>query len=100
MAPTQLNLPSAQLAAFCQRHHIRRLAIFGSALRADFGPDSDIDVLVEFEPGHTPGLGFFTVQRALSDLLGRTVDLHTPQFLSPAIREQVLAAAWDAYVAA
>lgn len=66
-----LNVPPETLEAFCRRHHIRKLSLFGSALRGDFGPDSDLDVLVEFEPGHTPGLAFFGMQDELSDLLGR-----------------------------
>ena len=82
------QLESAALTEFCRRHHIRRLALFGSVLRADFRPDSDVDVLVEFEPGHTPGLAFFDVEAELSRLLGRRVDLNTPQFLSPRIRSK------------
>ena len=88
------------LAAFCRRHGIRRLAVFGSALRADFGPDSDIDVLVEFEPGRTPGLAFFAMQEDLSRMFGRTVDLHTPASLSRHFRDEVLTEAQDQYVAA
>ena len=88
------------LAAFCRRHGIRRLAVFGSALRADFGPDSDIDVLVEFEPGRTPGLAFFAMQDDLSRMFGRTVDLHTPASLSRYFRDAVLTEAQDQYVAA
>ncbi len=86
-------LPQDAIAAFCRRHHITRLALFGSILRDDFGPQSDIDVLVEFEPGHVPGLDFFAMQDELSTVLGRQVDLHTPQFLSPYFREQVRAEA-------
>ena len=85
--------PPGALADFCRRHHIRRLAIFGSALRQDFRPDSDLDILVEFEPGHTPGLAFFEIQEELSRLFGRRVDLNTPQFLSPRFREAVRAQA-------
>jgi predicted nucleotidyltransferase len=69
------------------------LAVFGSALREDFRPDSDLDLLVEFEPGHTPGLAFFGMEQELSELLGRKVDLNTPQFLSPYFRDKVLAEA-------
>jgi hypothetical protein len=87
--------------AFCQRHHIARLALFGSALRDDFGPDSDVDVLVEFQPGHVPGLDFVSMERELSGLLqGRRVDLVTPKFLNARIREQVLREAEPLYVAA
>ncbi len=88
-----LEIEPGTLAQFCRRHHIRRLALFGSALRSDFRPDSDIDVLVEFEPGHTPGLTFFDIEAELSRLLGRKVDLNTPQFLSPRFRHRVQAEA-------
>jgi len=77
------------LSVFCQRHHIRRLSLFGSVLREDFGPESDVDILVEFEDGHTPGLSFFTMERELSDILGHKVDLNTPGFLGAGIRERV-----------
>lgn len=78
-------------AEFCLQRHIRRLALFGSVLRDDFGPESDVDVLVEFEPGHTPGLALIQIQDELSALLGgRSVDLVTPKFLHPRIREQIL----------
>ena len=86
--------------AFCRHNSVHRLAIFGSALRDDFGPNSDIDVLIEFEPGRTPGLKFFSMQDELSRLFGRTVDLHTPASLSRYFRDQVLAEAEDQYVAA
>ncbi len=97
---TPIDLPREALATFCRRHHIRKLAIFGSALREDFGPQSDLDVLVEFEPGHAPGLAFFAMQEELSALLGRQVDLNTPQFLSPYFRDEVLAEAEVQYAAA
>ena len=87
------------IAAFCRKHHIRRLAFFGSVLRDDFGPDSDVDVLVEFEPRHIPGLAFFGMERELSELLGHRVDLSTPGFLSPHFRHEVLAEAEVQYVA-
>lgn len=88
------------LAAFCRRHHVRRLAFFGSVLRDDFAPASDVDVLVEFESGHVPGLAFFAMEAELSDILGRKVDLNTPGFLSRYFRDQVLAEAEAQYVAA
>jgi predicted nucleotidyltransferase len=81
------------LQAFCRRHYIRHLALFGSGLGDDFDEDSDIDLLVLFEPGHVPGLDFFAMEAELSRLLGHPVDLNTPQFLSPAFRDQVLAEA-------
>ena len=90
---TKVDLPKEKIADFCRRHHIRKLAVFGSALREDFRPDSDLDVLVEFDPGHTPGLAFFGMEQELSELLGRKVDLNTPQFLSPYFRDKVLAEA-------
>lgn len=83
-----------KLARFCRKHHIRRLALFGSVLRDDFGPDSDVDVLVEFEPGHVPGYAIITIQDELSVLLGgRKVDLLTPGSLSPFIRERIMSEA-------
>ena len=89
----KVALPKEKIADFCRRHHIRKLAVFGSALREDFRPDSDLDVLVEFDLGHTPGLAFFGMEQELSELLGRTVDLNTLQFLSPYFRDKVLAEA-------
>ena len=87
-----------KLAEFCRRNHIRKLALFGSVLREDFGPDSDVDMLVEFEPGHVPGLRFFTLETELSKLIGRRVDLNTPAFLSPYFRDRALAEAEVQYV--
>lgn len=85
---------------FCRRHHIRRLAFFGSVLRNDFRPESDVDVLVEFEPGHVPGLAFLSMEEELAQILGRKVDLNTPGFLSPYFRDQVLAEAEVQYAQA
>jgi predicted nucleotidyltransferase len=91
----KLTIDKDGIAAFCRRHHIVRLAIFGSALRDDFRPDSDIDVLVDFEPGRVPG--FFRlsdIQEELSELFaGREVDLRTPQDLSRYFRDEVVAQA-------
>ncbi|RJP64685.1 MAG: nucleotidyltransferase [Candidatus Abyssobacteria bacterium SURF_17] len=78
---------------FCLKHYIKRFSVFGSALREDFGPASDVDVLVEFEAGHVPGLAFFEMETELSALIGRKVDLHAPQFLSRYFRDEVLAEA-------
>lgn len=86
----QLHIPQPEIRDFCERHHIRKLSIFGSALRADFGPESDVDVLVEFEEGHVPGFDFFEMQIELSGILGRQVDLNTPSFLSHFFRDRVL----------
>lgn len=85
----RINLDQSKIEDFCRRSNIRRLAFFGSVLRDDFRPDSDVDVLVEFEPEHVPGLAFFSMEAELSNLLGRKVDLNTPQFLSPEIRRKV-----------
>ena len=95
-----IAIPREKIAQLCRRYRIRRLALFGSILREDFGPDSDIDILVEFEPGATPGFGFITIQDELSDLLGRPVDLHTPATLSRHYRERVLHEARPLYDAA
>ena len=100
MSP-HVAIDHAAVSAFCRRHHIVRLALFGSVLRDDFRPDSDIDVLVEFQPGHVPGLRFVSIEREFSDLLrGRRVDMVTPKFLNPRIRDHVLRSAESLYVAA
>jgi predicted nucleotidyltransferase len=90
-----IALPRDRLDEFCRRNHIARLSLFGSVLREDFRPDSDVDVLVEFEEGHTPGfLGLARMEEELSEILGgRKVDLRTPQDLSRYFREEVLDAA-------
>jgi len=87
-----ITVDRSRLAEFCRRHHIRRLALFGSALREDFGEESDVDMLVEFEPGHMPGLlGMARLERELSHILGgRKVDLRTPEDLSRYFRDEVL----------
>jgi len=92
-----LDIPEDKIAAFCRRNHIRRLALFGSILHGEFRPESDVDLLVEFEPGCVPGLKFFELEQELSDLLGRKVDLNTPQCLSRYFREEVVAEAEDVY---
>ena len=97
---SKINVPNDSIADFCRRNHIRRLALFGSVLRGDFTPKSDVDVLVEFEIGHTPGLSFFAMQRELSAIIARNVDLNTPEDLSPYFRKQVLEEAEVLYVAA
>ncbi len=96
----RIPLDRIRIEQLCRLHHIRKLALFGSVIRDDFGPGSDVDVLVEFETGHTPGLGFFRIQSELSDLLGRKVDLNTAGFLSKYFRDRVLAQAEVVYVAA
>lgn len=90
------------LAVFCRQHGIRRLALFGSALREDFGPDSDVDVLVEFEAGRRIGFfGLFEIEEALGVFFhGRRVDLRTPEDLSPYFRSEVVASSRPLYDAA
>ena len=84
----------AEIADFCRRHHIRWFALFGSVLTDHFRPDSDIDVLVKFEPGHTPGLAIFDIEDELSALFGgRKVDLVSRKYLNRWIRKRVLAEA-------
>ena len=91
---TRIPVDKAELAAFCRRHHIRRLSLFGSVLRDDFGADSDVDVLVEFEPGHTPGLAVVDVEDELSALFGgRKVDMANPKYLNRRLKDRVLAEA-------
>jgi uncharacterized protein len=85
----KLEIPDEVIAGFCRRHHIRRMSFFGSVLRDDFRCNSDVDVLVEFEPGKTPGFGFIDVENELSELLGRKVDLHTPGSLHPRILKRI-----------
>ncbi len=96
----RIVIPREQIGEFCRRNHIRKLALFGSVLRDDFRPDSDVDVLVEFEPGHVVGFfKLFDMQEELSKLLGgRTVDLRTPQELSRYFRDEVVATAEVQYV--
>jgi predicted nucleotidyltransferase len=90
----------SKVAEFCRRHHIRKLSLFGSVLRDDFRPDSDVDVLVEFEPGHVPGFfGLAGMELELTELIGRRVDLRTPGDLSRYFRDQVVAAAEVQYAA-
>jgi uncharacterized protein len=96
----RVEIPKEQIEAFCRRNHIRRLAFFGSVLRDDFTPESDVDVLVEFEPGARVGLRFFGMEQELSEILGRKVDLNTPGFLSKYFRDEVIAEAEVLYDAA
>jgi len=96
----KLGISSNAIVHFCQRHHIRKLAIFGSALRDDFGDESDVDVLVEFLPGHVPGFfRLFDMEEELTELFGgRKADLRTPQDLSRYFRDEVVATAEVQYV--
>jgi len=96
-----ISIDHISLAALCRRHHIRRLSLFGSVLRPDFRPDSDVDVLVEFEPGQVPGfLALYEVEAELSKLLGgRKVDLVTQRSLNRRLRDRVLSSAEVEYAA-
>jgi hypothetical protein len=95
-----LEIDKEQVAAFCRKHHIRKLAFFGSVLRADFKEDSDVDVLVEFEPEHIPGLlALAGMEREFSHIIGRKADMRTPEDLSRYFREQVVRNAFVQYAA-
>ncbi len=97
----RIDIPKEEIAAFCQRYHIRRMALFGSVLRDDFTPESDVDVLVDFELDRTPGLEFITIQDELSEILGRQVDLHTFEGIERSRnwlrREEILSSAEAVY---
>ena len=96
-----IELDTPEINALCREHGMARLALFGSVLRDDFGPASDVDVLVEFEPGRTPGImAMATLEQELGALLGRRVDLRTPAELGRHIREQVLREAVTQYAQA
>jgi len=100
MTRARIDIPAKRIAEFCRQNRIRRLALFGSVLRDDFGPDSDVDVLVEFEPDARVGLRFFELEQELAEVFGRKVDLSTPGFLSRYFRDEVLAEAEVHYDAA
>ncbi|MBI3973310.1 MAG: nucleotidyltransferase domain-containing protein [Chloroflexi bacterium] len=100
LAESRVRLDQEILREFCRRHHIARLSLFGSVLREDFRLDSDVDVLVEFEPGHAPGyLRLAAAALELDELLGREVDLHTPGSLSRYFRDEVIDSAEPLYAA-
>jgi uncharacterized protein len=99
MVAAAIPIPQEKIAEFCQRHHITKMALFGSVLRDDFGPNSDVDVIVEFDPAHIPGLAFFSMQDELADIFGKEVDLHTPAELKKYFKH-VLQEARTIYVAA
>ena len=102
MKKSKISLPTQKIAEFCKKNHIAKLSLFGSVLRDDFQMDSDIDFLVEFEPGKVPGLiSYCRMERELSEILGnRKVDLRTPQELSKYFRGEVLAQAEVQYASA
>ncbi len=92
-----INLSPETIQQFCQRYSIRKLSLFGSVLRDDFTKESDVDVLVEFEPGKTPGLAIITMEDELSNIINRQIDLRTIADLSRYFRDQVLAEAMVIY---
>jgi predicted nucleotidyltransferase len=94
-----ISIPSEKIKSFCQRSHIRKLAFFGSVLRDDFRPDSDVDVLVEFESGHVPGfIRLFQMEEELSVFFdGHPVDLVTEKFLNRRLRDKILSSAQVQY---
>ena len=101
MGNLKIDVPADKIAEFCRRNRIRRLMFFGSVLRDDFGPDSDVDVLVEFEPEATVGMiRMAGMEIELGEILGRKVDLNTPGFLSRYYRDRVLEEAEVHYDAA
>ena len=95
---TRITVDRSKLAELCRRRHICKLSFFGSVLRDDFGADSDVDVLVEFAPGHTPGLAVVDVEEELSALLGgRRVDMVNPRYLNRRLKDRVLGEAQVQY---
>ena len=100
MGVYRIAIPEERIVEFCRRNHVRSLALFGSVLREDFHPDSDVDLLVEFEPeAHVGFLALSRMQRELSFLLGRPVDLVPRDGLKPVLREKVLSSAEVLYAA-
>jgi len=94
MKNDRLEIPEDRLVAFCRRHRIRKLSLFGSVLRDDFRPDSDVDVLIQFEAGHVIGLGIMDVEEELSQLLGgHKIDLVNEKYLNRRLRARILAEA-------
>ena len=101
MSEARISIPKDRIAEFCVRNRVRRLSLFGSVLREDFGPDSDVDILVEFEPGTRVGLIRLSgLEIELGNIVGRKVDLNTPGFLSKYFRDQILTEADVQYDAA
>lgn len=100
MERVRINISHEELAAFCRQNHIMKLSLFGSVLRNDFTPESDIDVLIEFEQGRVPGLIRLSgMELELSRLFGRKVDLRTPEDLSRYFRDEVVRTAEVQYAA-
>lgn len=100
IAEPRIQIPHDQIEAFCRRHNVARLSLFGSVLRDDFGPESDVDVLIEFPPGQTPSLlDLGGMYMELREIMGREIDLKTPQDLSRYFRDEVVRNARFLYAA-
>ncbi len=100
MLTTNLAIPKEEIAAFCRKHHIRRLALFGSVVRDDFGPESDVDCLVEFAEGHHPGWHIIDLEEEFSRLAGgRDVQFVNPKYLNRHLEDRILAEAEELYAA-
>jgi predicted nucleotidyltransferase len=98
-AKSNITMPKEKIAEFCKKHYIRKLSLFGSALRDDFTPKSDLDILVEFDPAHIPGLiRLAGMEIELTKILGRKVDMRTAQDLSRYFRNEVLNSSKVQYV--
>jgi predicted nucleotidyltransferase len=95
VAHANISIPKQELVEFCRKHTIRKLAFYGSVLRDDFSPESDVDVLVEFQPGRTYGLSIIDIEQELAALLGgrHKVDMVSEKFLNPRLRERILGTA-------
>jgi predicted nucleotidyltransferase len=94
-----VSIPAEELTALCREYHIKELSIFGSSIHGDAEPESDLDVLVEFFPGHTPGFAFVRLQEELSEAFHRSVDLHTRSSLSRYFRDTIVREAQVVYAA-
>jgi len=93
----RISLNQQRINEFCRRHHLRRLALFGSVLCDDFNPDSDVDILYEFEPGHSPGWDIVSIVEELEEIVGRPVDFVPRKYLNQSIRDQILSSAQVLY---
>lgn len=95
---SKIELPIERIVEFCERRHIKKLSLFGSIVNGDVGPDSDVDILMEFEAGHTPGFKIVDVEEELSEIFGgRKLDIVNPKYLNRRIRDSVLASAEAIY---
>jgi hypothetical protein len=100
MSEPKIDFSRDELAALCRKHHIRRIAFFGSVLRDDFAPDSDVDMLVEFEPDMHPGMEIVDIEEEFTRILGgHKVDFVNPKYISRFIKDEVLSTAEEIYAA-